>query len=151
MIDLIHRLGFRCLYLGFRVYTALFRPRIRGTFVFIWVGDRFLAARSSYRRDWSVPGGMVGRKEEWADAARRELDEEVGITLAADGLTFVTEMSGFRNPNERVQVFEVRMESKPLFTIDNREMAEAGFMTVSEAQKLPLMEGVERYLGTLDN
>ena len=45
--------------------------------VFVWVDDRFLLVRSSYRKQWSVPGGMAGRKETWIDAARRELLEEV--------------------------------------------------------------------------
>lgn len=151
VIDLIHRLGFRCLYLGFRVYAALFRPCMRGTFVFVWVEDRFLAVRSSYRKNWSVPGGMVGRKEEWMDAACRELGEEVGIFLPDDGLTFISEMSGFKNPNERVQCFELRLDTEPDVNIDHREIVEARFMTVAEAREFPLLEGVERYLDTLDN
>ena len=42
---------------------------------------RMLLVRQSYRNGWSVPGGLVQRRESPRDAARRELREEVGLDL----------------------------------------------------------------------
>ena len=36
---------------------------------------------------WGLPGGHAGRRESWADAAAREVLEEVGVTVAADDLS----------------------------------------------------------------
>lgn len=45
-----------------------------------------LLVRQSYRRDgWGFPGGLLRRREEPADAARRELQEEVGVDVDLDG------------------------------------------------------------------
>jgi 8-oxo-dGTP pyrophosphatase MutT (NUDIX family) len=49
-----------------------------------------LLVRQSYRREgWGFPGGLLGRREEPADAARRELREELGIEVELDGLPVV--------------------------------------------------------------
>ena len=49
-----------------------------------------LLVRQSYRRDgWGFPGGLLQRREEPADAARRELHEELGIDVELDGLPVV--------------------------------------------------------------
>jgi 8-oxo-dGTP diphosphatase len=46
--------------------------------------ERVLLIRPSYRRGWGLPGGLLRRGEEPAAAARREVREEIGITV--DGL-----------------------------------------------------------------
>lgn len=40
-----------------------------------------LFVRHSYRTRWGVPGGLLSRREEPADAARREVLEEVGLAV----------------------------------------------------------------------
>ena len=40
-----------------------------------------LFVRHSYRTRWGVPGGLLCRREEPADAARREVLEEVGLAV----------------------------------------------------------------------
>jgi ADP-ribose pyrophosphatase YjhB (NUDIX family) len=42
---------------------------------------RLLLLRHSYRPGWGVPGGLLGRHEEPADAAVRETQEEVGLAV----------------------------------------------------------------------
>jgi 8-oxo-dGTP pyrophosphatase MutT (NUDIX family) len=49
-----------------------------------------LLVRQSYRRDgWGFPGGLMRRREEPADAARRELHEELGIDVELEGMPVV--------------------------------------------------------------
>jgi len=45
-----------------------------------------LLVRQSYRRDgWGFPGGLLRRREDPADAARRELREELGVDVDLAG------------------------------------------------------------------
>jgi 8-oxo-dGTP diphosphatase len=48
-------------------------------------GDDILLVRQSYRRHWGIPGGMLDRNERPADAAVREVGEEVGVRIDLDG------------------------------------------------------------------
>jgi 8-oxo-dGTP pyrophosphatase MutT (NUDIX family) len=47
-------------------------------------GD-LLLVRQSYRDGWGVPGGLLRRREEPADGARREAEEEVGVVVETQG------------------------------------------------------------------
>jgi len=44
-----------------------------------------LLVRHSYRRRWGVPGGLLKKREEPTDAARRETFEEVGLAVELAG------------------------------------------------------------------
>ena len=72
------------------------------------VDGHLLLVRQSYPRDGSrFPGGHLRRREEPADAARRELREELGIDVELDGLPVVVVDAAMR----RVDViFNARLE-----------------------------------------
>jgi 8-oxo-dGTP diphosphatase len=40
-----------------------------------------LLVRQAYRKRWGVPGGLLERREDAADGARREVFEEVGLVI----------------------------------------------------------------------
>jgi 8-oxo-dGTP pyrophosphatase MutT (NUDIX family) len=44
-----------------------------------------LLVRQVYRRQWGLPGGLLERGEEPVDAVRREVAEEVGLTVEVVG------------------------------------------------------------------
>lgn len=44
-------------------------------------GGDLLLVRLAYRKHWGVPGGLLQRGEDTADAARREVFEEVGLAI----------------------------------------------------------------------
>lgn len=84
-----------------------------------------LLVRQSYRRDgWGFPGGLLRRREEPADAARRELREELGIDVDLDGLPVIV----IDSPARRVDVvFSARLADEspaPEGTVHSPEISE---------------------------
>jgi 8-oxo-dGTP pyrophosphatase MutT (NUDIX family) len=85
-----------------------------------------LLVRQSYRRDgWGFPGGLMRRGEDPADAARRELREELGIDVQLEGLPVVV----IDSPQRRVDaVFNARLSeasAQPEHTTHSPEISEA--------------------------
>lgn len=51
---------------------------------------RLVVIKSDYKEHWTPPGGLVDQDEMPREAVRREVMEEVGITLPLDAYDFVT-------------------------------------------------------------
>jgi len=71
----------RLLYLGFRVYCFIFRPKTLGVRVMLIRNGEVLLVRQTYMPGWFMPGGGVKRNETLEDAARREAHEEIGAQM----------------------------------------------------------------------
>lgn len=85
-----------------------------------------LLVRQSYRRDgWGFPGGLLRRREEPPDAARRELREELGIDVELSGLPVVVIDTAMRRIDV---VFNARLaeaSALPERTAHSPEIADA--------------------------
>ena len=71
----------RLLYLGFRIYCFIFRPKTLGVRVMLIQGGQVLLVRQTYIPGWFMPGGGVKRGETLDEAARREVCEEIGAEM----------------------------------------------------------------------
>lgn len=65
------------------------RKRVAADVVIRSRGNRILLVDPEYKPDWDMPGGMVEANESPADAARRELKEELGLDLHVGDLLCV--------------------------------------------------------------
>jgi len=80
----VRRAAIRCAYIALRLYWFVFRPRIVGVKCVLVHDREVLLVRHSYgHRSWDFPGGTVRRRERPVDAARREMEEELGRRIEA--------------------------------------------------------------------
>ena len=98
--------------------------------------DRYLVGRRPPEKRhgglWEFPGGKVLEDESRLEAARRELDEELGLEVVALGrllLSVADEGSAFL-----IEFFETTATGTP----EAREHTEVGWFTVAELGSLEL-------------
>ncbi|HET9105401.1 MAG TPA: NUDIX domain-containing protein [Solirubrobacteraceae bacterium] len=74
------RLGYRLAYRALQVLWFVRRPRKRGVKCLITFQGRILLVRHTYgQRAWDLPGGGIKAGEPPLQAARREMQEELGL------------------------------------------------------------------------
>jgi 8-oxo-dGTP diphosphatase len=145
LIDAAYRTAYRLGFPAARIWWRLTGARHEGAIVAVHVGGLLLLLRSSYRREWNFPGGSVRHGESPDEAARRELAEEIG--LSASSLVPAGEVSGFwEGRQDRVHLFELRLDRLPELRLDNREIVAARLATEEELGKLALTAPVAAYL-----
>ncbi|MFY9253763.1 MAG: NUDIX hydrolase [Fuerstiella sp.] len=138
---------FRAAYLLAHGYWFVARPSTKGAYVAVWVNDRVLVIRNSYKRVFSLPAGGVDRSETFRAAAARELCEEVGVCIAETDLTeFGTYQCFEEYKHDTTVVFELQLDCEPTLSPDNREVVCAEFADLDEVQQLPLSETLRKYL-----
>lgn len=137
----VYRTGFPLALAWWRVR----RPRHRGALVAVYVGQRLLLLRGSYRAEWNFPGGGIGRGETPEQAARRELAEETGIV--AGSLTPAGDASGLWDfQRDHVHFFELRLDRLPDLRLDGREILEARLVAPDELAAMAIVPPVRVYL-----
>jgi 8-oxo-dGTP pyrophosphatase MutT (NUDIX family) len=79
----LRRAGYRVAYTLLRGYWFVVRPRVTGALCLLAYDHHLLLIRNTYgRQGWTLPGGLRKRGERPAATIRREVQEEVGVTLA---------------------------------------------------------------------
>jgi ADP-ribose pyrophosphatase YjhB (NUDIX family) len=112
-------LGFRAR----RIWWRVRRPVMLGVRVIpVNAAGELLLVRHTYTPGWYFPGGGVDRGETLADAAARELREEVSLVCAAPDLLCVHSFFLW-GKSDHVALFVAATEGAPV--PDGREIAEA--------------------------
>jgi 8-oxo-dGTP pyrophosphatase MutT (NUDIX family) len=87
----LRRLGYRVAHRLLRGWWFIRRPTQHGVKCVLTNGDSVLLVRHTYgRRQWDFPGGTPRRGEPPLSAARREMEEELGVAI--DGLRPIGEI-----------------------------------------------------------
>lgn len=141
------RLAYRGAYLAARIWWFIRRPHTEGAVVAIWHGRRLLLVRTSYRVHYTLPGGFVERGETSREAAARELFEEIAVVIAPADLGIGWKGTlRFEHRRDTVTIWELFVEAPPTLQVNASELVWAGWRTVDEARRLPLLPHVQQYL-----
>jgi 8-oxo-dGTP pyrophosphatase MutT (NUDIX family) len=122
VIDACYRVAFRLAYPLARLWWRL--RGNTGITLAVWVGDRVLLVRHSYKPGLQLPGGSVRSGEDHCLAAARELQEEVGLAVAVNDLHLV---GRFQNTYGTNYLYEIELTVEPMLTVDRREIVSARF------------------------
>jgi 8-oxo-dGTP pyrophosphatase MutT (NUDIX family) len=120
----LRRLGYRLAYAGLRVYWFVRRPKVSGVKCLLTDGDEVLLVRHTYGpRVWDLPGGAIKRGETPLTAARREMQEELGVSID-DWRTLGAVSVEVDHREDHVHCFQAEVPSREL-AIDGAEIATA--------------------------
>jgi len=142
---------------AYELYRLVRRPHTHGALVAIWWQQQLLLVKTSYRRGYGLPGGGLERGETAAQAAVRELQEELGLTVNNDGLqkpwTLTEQQAGGRNT---VTIFSLRWPSAdqpinqpPPLNPDQLEIVATAWMSREQALQQVIPWHLRRYLEEL--
>jgi 8-oxo-dGTP pyrophosphatase MutT (NUDIX family) len=123
------------------------RPTVYGVYVAVWHQEKLLIIKNSYKKRFTIPCGRIKRGEDIAEAAVRELREEVGITLVKNQIKFVGEHSAKHDYATDVgSFFEFETAELPKVQVDNREVTWAEFLSLDQISGLNLSPTVKTWL-----
>ena len=120
----LRRQGYRVAHRLLRSWWFIARPNVEGVKCLLTCGDRVLLVRHTYGRgEWDLPGGGIRRDEPPAEAARREMEEELSLQLGELRALGEIQARPYR-ARDRIYCFQAEL-STPEVTIDEGELAAA--------------------------
>jgi 8-oxo-dGTP diphosphatase len=147
LVDRAWRLVFWLGYRAAKVWWRIRRPDQHGAMIAVWLDGRILGVRQSYSYRLTWPGGGIGPGEDPADAALRELHEEIGLAVRAADLKLVRRMSAeYDYRHDHVCIFELHLTTAPALTLDGREITRAAFMRPEDMLAVKAPPVIHRYL-----
>jgi 8-oxo-dGTP pyrophosphatase MutT (NUDIX family) len=142
---------YRLLFALARAWWFVRRPRTEGAVVAFWCDGRVLLVKSSYRRHYGLPGGFVRRGETHAQAASREVAEELHLQIPPTDLTLASrESTVFEYRHDTTTIWEITLDAPPAIQVDGREIIFAAWKTPAEARALLLLPPVASYFDRRD-
>jgi 8-oxo-dGTP pyrophosphatase MutT (NUDIX family) len=117
----------RLIYLVYRIYCFIFRPKTIGVRVMLIQDKQVLLVRQTYMPGWFFPGGGVKRGETLDIAIRREAYEEVGAEMGT--LSFIGSYTYFG---------EHKSDHNALFLCTDFTVGEKQDSEIAEARFFPL-------------
>jgi ADP-ribose pyrophosphatase YjhB (NUDIX family) len=151
-------LGHRLIGKAARLYWWIVRPRTLGVrAVVVDDAGRVALVRHTYGDHWYLPGGGVKKKESYARALARELEEEIALRdFAIDRLIGVYH-SLREAKDDHIVVYVVRTANVAIHKADPMEIADVGWFapdalpdTVSAATRRRIQEYRDRTIGSGD-
>ena len=141
------RFAYRSAYWAARVWWFIRRPQTFGAVVALWNDGRILLVQTSYRRCYTLPGGFMKSGETAAEAASRELAEELQLFIPPAALKLGWCGSRrFESREDTVTICEVLLDAPPAIRVDGRELMRADWKTPTEARSMVLLPHVRDYL-----
>lgn len=144
-LDVFFRLAYRIAFPLVRVLWRIRRKPHEGALVVIRVDGSVLLLESSYRRELNCPGGGVKPGETPQEAARRELQEELGLSgLLMSPAGKVVGTSDGRP--DTVHFFEAHLDHLPTLDLDNREITGAYLIPEDKLPTVAMTGPVAKFL-----
>ncbi|HVX23401.1 MAG TPA: NUDIX hydrolase [Acidimicrobiales bacterium] len=116
--------------------------------VLFFRNDTVLLCRRSDRDDvWVLPGGTPGIGEATAAAARREVEEETGLQVAAERVAFVLETSSWDRDRHLIEIVFLGAErDRSAMPRQMEEHLEPVFVPLEDLDKVGLRPPIAGYI-----
>jgi ADP-ribose pyrophosphatase YjhB (NUDIX family) len=129
MISIIYKIVYRFL----KIYWFIFRPKTQGVTCLILSGDELLLVRHTYGRSaWTLSGGGLKTNENKEEAVKREVKEELGLSIIPEYIGEFTHNS--EHKIDTVSCFVAKVEKREP-EIDHREIREAKWWNINNLPK----------------
>jgi ADP-ribose pyrophosphatase YjhB (NUDIX family) len=146
-MSLIKQFCYIVAYRLYRLWASLYQKisgkimKQKGVKCFIECNGKILMVRNTYANPeiWTFPGGRVQEGETLEEAVRREIKEEVGITLGE-----VIKLEKYPATKKIVHYFYSRVPSTKT-AIDNAEIAEAAWFSPRQIPNPSVLKKLKKY------